>query len=86
MTSIARQWSCKHASLKKEGDFRGVRAEEFWRQSALQVQLSVGDSHGKFVVEEQLEVSEWRLNVWTEDLVRYNYSNVERVIIICSYN
>jgi hypothetical protein len=33
------------------------------------VQLSVGYSHGKLVVEEELEVSLWRLSVWLEDLV-----------------
>jgi hypothetical protein len=32
------------------------------------VQLTVGDSHGKLAVEEELEVSLWRLNVWLEDL------------------
>jgi hypothetical protein len=32
-------------------------------------QLSVGDSHGKLVVEEELEVSLWRLSVWLDDLV-----------------
>jgi hypothetical protein len=60
---------CKHASLTKEdGVFREVRAEELsWRQSALRVsQLSVGDSHGKFVVEEELEVGLCRLNMWFE--------------------
>jgi hypothetical protein len=50
------------------------------------VQFSVGDSHGKFVVEEALEVDLWRLNVWIEDFVCYNYSNLESVMIICSYN
>jgi hypothetical protein len=61
--SIARQRSCKHASLTKEDIvFRGVRAEELsWRESALPVsQFSVGDSHGNFVVEEELEVDLWR--------------------------
>jgi hypothetical protein len=33
------------------------------------VQVSVGDSHGKLVVEKELEVSLWRLSVWSEDLV-----------------
>jgi hypothetical protein len=70
--SVARQQSCKHASLTKEdGVFRGDRAEELsWTQSALGVsQFSVGDSHGKFVVEEELEVGLWRLNVWFEDIM-----------------
>jgi hypothetical protein len=31
-------------------------------------QFSVGDSHGKFVVEE-LEVGLWRLNVWFEEFM-----------------
>jgi hypothetical protein len=54
---VIRQRRCKHASLTKEdGVFREVRAEELsLRQSALQDQFSV-DSHGKFVVEEELEV------------------------------
>jgi hypothetical protein len=72
MTSIARERSCKHAFLTKEdGVFRVVRAEELsWRQSALRVgQFSVGDSHGKFVVEEELEVGLWRLIVWFEDFI-----------------
>jgi hypothetical protein len=59
-TSIVRQRSCKHAFLKKEdGVSGGVRAEELpSRQSALRVsQFSVGDSHVKFEVEEELEVS-----------------------------
>jgi hypothetical protein len=33
------------------------------------VQLSVGGSHGKFVVEEELEAGLWRLSVWLEDSV-----------------
>jgi hypothetical protein len=28
--------------------------------------LSVGDIHGKFVVEEELDVGLWRFNVWFE--------------------
>jgi hypothetical protein len=28
-----------------------------------------GESHGKFVVEEELEVGLWRLNVWFEDFI-----------------
>jgi hypothetical protein len=35
---------------------------------AVKSQFSVADSHGKFVVEEQLEVGLWWLNVWLEDL------------------
>jgi hypothetical protein len=68
-TSIARQQSCKHASLTEEdGIFHGGHAEELsWRPSALWVsQFSVGDSHGKFVVEEELEIVLWRLNMWFE--------------------
>jgi hypothetical protein len=71
-TFTPRQRRCKHASLTKEDCvFRGDRAEELsWRQSALRVsQFSVGDSHGKFVVEEELEVSLWKLNVWFEDFM-----------------
>jgi hypothetical protein len=51
---------------KEDGVFREVRADELsWRQSALRVsQFSVGNSHGKFVVEEELEVS-----LWFEDFV-----------------
>jgi hypothetical protein len=30
-------------------------------------QLAIRDSHGKFVVEEELEVSLWRFNMWFED-------------------
>jgi hypothetical protein len=58
-TSIAMQRSCKHASVTKEDDvFLGDRSEELpWRHWALAVsQFSVGDSHGNFVVEEELEV------------------------------
>jgi hypothetical protein len=46
--SIARQRSCEHVSLKKDGVFLGVRTEELsWRQSALRVtQFSVEHSHG----------------------------------------
>jgi hypothetical protein len=44
------------------------------------VQFSVGDSHGKFV--EDL----WRLKVWLEDFMCYNYSNVESVRTNCSYD
>jgi hypothetical protein len=70
-TSIATQRSCKYASLTiEDGVFRGVCAEEFsWSQSELQVQFSVGHGRGKFVVEEELEVGLWRLNVWFEDFV-----------------
>jgi hypothetical protein len=32
-------------------------------------QFSVGDSHGKFVVEEELGVGLWGLNVWFEDVI-----------------
>jgi hypothetical protein len=55
----------------RDGVFRGVRAEELsWRQLALRVnQFSVGDSNGKFVVEEELEVGLWSLNVWWEDFI-----------------
>jgi hypothetical protein len=35
----------------------------------LNSQLSVGDSHGKSVAEEELEVSLWRRSVWLEVLV-----------------
>jgi hypothetical protein len=31
--------------------------------------LSVGDSHGNFIVEEELEVGLWRFSVWLENLV-----------------
>jgi hypothetical protein len=42
----------------EEGVFRVVRAEEMsLRQSALHIQFLAGDSHGKFVVAEELEVS-----------------------------
>jgi hypothetical protein len=50
----------------------GSVKELSWRKSALQVgQFSVGDSHGKFVVEEELhvEVSLWRFSVWFEDFM-----------------
>jgi hypothetical protein len=59
------------ATVANRGVFRGVRAEELsWRQSALRVsQFSVGDSHGKFVVEEELEVGLWRLNVLFEEFM-----------------
>jgi hypothetical protein len=35
----------------------------------MRVQLSVGESHGKFVVEQEVEASLWKLNVRLEDLV-----------------
>jgi hypothetical protein len=31
--------------------------------------FSVGDGQGKFVVEEELEVDQWRLSVWFEDFM-----------------
>jgi hypothetical protein len=31
--------------------------------------FSVGNSHGKFVVEEELEVNLWRLTVWFKYLI-----------------
>jgi hypothetical protein len=48
----------KVSITKEDGVFREVSAEDLsWRQSALGVsQLLVGDSHGKFAVEEKLEV------------------------------
>jgi hypothetical protein len=44
------------------------------------VQFSIGDDHRKFV--EDL----WRPNVWIEDFVCYNYSNLETGTSICNYN
>jgi hypothetical protein len=35
----------------------------------MRVELSVGDSHGKLVVEEELEVIQWRLIVWHSESV-----------------
>jgi hypothetical protein len=57
--------------INTNGVFCGVRAEElYWRQSALRVsQFSVGDNHGKFIVEEKLKIGLWRFNVWIEDFV-----------------
>jgi hypothetical protein len=48
-----------------------VRGDELsWRYSALPVsEVSVGDSHGKFVVEEELEVDLLRFNLWIEDFM-----------------
>jgi hypothetical protein len=85
-TSISKQRSCKHISLTKEYCVsRGVRAEMLsWRQSALRInQFSVGDSHGKFVVEEELEVGQWTLNVWFEDFV---YAAVQWYLECNSYS
>jgi hypothetical protein len=49
---------------------RGRRWEDIEEcRNGNSVQLSAGDSHGKFVVEEELEVGLWRLSVWLEDLV-----------------
>jgi hypothetical protein len=28
-----------------------------------------GDDHGKFIVEEEIEVGLWKLNVWLEDFI-----------------
>jgi hypothetical protein len=50
---------------------------------AVEGQLPVGHSHGKFVVEEELEVSLRRPSVGL--YMCYNYSNLESAIIICSY-
>jgi hypothetical protein len=71
MTSVARRRSYKQASLTEDGVLCGVRAEELsWSQSALRVsQFSVGDSHGKLVVVEELKVGLCRLNVWFEDFM-----------------
>jgi hypothetical protein len=65
-TSIAKQWSCKHASLTTEdGVFRGVCAEEFsWRQSALQVQCSAAEctrTRMEHVLSELWRLAEYRL-------------------------
>jgi hypothetical protein len=51
---------------------------------AVEHQLPVGHSHRKFVVEEELEVSLRRLSVCL--YICYNHSNLESVIIICSYD
>jgi hypothetical protein len=69
-TSIARQRSCKHAYLQKRRCFpwcpcKGIILKTISATS----QFSVGDSHGKFVVEEELEVGLWRLNVFFEDFM-----------------
>jgi hypothetical protein len=47
-------------------------------------ELWVRYSRGKLVVGEEFEVSLRRLSVWL--YICYNYSNHERVIIICSYD
>jgi hypothetical protein len=60
-TSTARQRSCKHASLTKDGVFRKVRAEELsWRQSALRVESLLGRRQPRKFVVEELEVGLWR--------------------------
>jgi hypothetical protein len=50
---------------------------------AVESQLTAGHSHGKFVVEEELEVSLRRFSVC--HFMCDNYSNFESVIINCSY-
>jgi hypothetical protein len=50
-----------------------------WQNSFMQLRVNnssrstwtskQGDSYGKFVVEEELEVGLWRLNVWSEDFI-----------------
>jgi hypothetical protein len=42
-------------------------------------QFSVGDSHGKFVVGEELEVSLWRFNMWFEDFMCAVHSDIRSV-------
>jgi hypothetical protein len=51
--------------------------------AAVESQLQVGYSHGKFVVEVEVEVNLWRLSVSL--YMCYNYNNLESVIIIRSY-
>jgi hypothetical protein len=51
---------------------RKYKRVEFWSlscRSTEEYELSVGDGHGKLVVEEELEVSLWRLSVWLKDFV-----------------
>jgi hypothetical protein len=43
-------------------------------------------SHGKLVVEEELEVSLWRLSVWLEDLVTDCFNSVARVRLMKTEN
>jgi hypothetical protein len=56
----------------------GLETKTYWltdRQSQCDFdfdftgQSSVGDSHEKFVVEEELEVGMWRLNMWIEGFI-----------------
>jgi hypothetical protein len=50
----------------REWEYNRVQQREWeWELS----QLSVGDNHGKLVVEEELEVSLWGHGMWLEDLV-----------------
>jgi hypothetical protein len=56
----------------------------------MRIELSVGYSHGKLVVEEELEVSLWRLSVWLEDLFtvrlfQFHYQEMtsEDRILVC---
>jgi hypothetical protein len=62
----------KEASLKDRERVRRMgiqrRKTEYNREyeNEKSVRLSVGDSYGKLVVEEELEVSLWRLSVWLQ--------------------
>jgi hypothetical protein len=88
-------WSCAPAGARRQDGQTDWPSVAMWlwlehqQFSSVQfssVQFSVGDSHEKFVVEEELEVDLWRLDVWIEDFVCCNYSNLEIVTINCSYN
>jgi hypothetical protein len=69
---VARQQLCKHGPTRKQDDsskleeyssyeLRVVVAAKASEKQASQ--FSIGDSHGKFVVEVELEVGLWRLDV-----------------------
>jgi hypothetical protein len=62
-SEVVRELLWNHESWER--GYNGVqpRVRE-WELS----QLLVEDNHGKLVVEEELEVSLWRLSVWLEDL------------------
>jgi hypothetical protein len=56
------------------------------KTEAVESQLPVGHSHGKFIVEEELEVSLRKLSVLLYSYMCYNYSNLECFMIICIYD
>jgi hypothetical protein len=72
--------SPRHAQCWATGKYTGIltteeasscRSTEEYKKSVVErewefSQLSMGDSHGKLIAQQELEVSLWRLSVWLE--------------------